>query len=111
MQILCLSTLCITADHLAGIYLPLLQPLSSCCRYPVVIVLDSQSGGFLPLVTAQSSSSCEMVVPLCNYDLQPLEVRCVLETERPDCLLETYLRVTEVPCMREDGVTLVPTAR
>jgi len=52
-----------------------------------------------------------MVVPLCSCDLEPLEVRCLLEMERPDSLLETYLRVTEVPCTRKDGITLVPTAR
>ena len=63
------------------------------------------------MVTAQSTGDYEMVVPLCSYDLEPLEVRCLLEMERPDSLLETYLRVTEVPCTRQDGITLVPTAR
>ena len=91
----------------------MMQPLSSCCRYPVVITLDCQTGGFLPLVTTRpiSPADCEMVVPLSSSDLEPLEVRCLLETDRPDSLLETYLRVTELPCTRADGVTLVPAAR
>ena len=103
------------AGRLSGIYLPLLQPLSSCCRYPIIVDMDSHSGSFRPLVTAVESSCSadagEAVFPLCSCRLEPLEVRCLLDTEKPECLLETYLRVLELPCMRADGITDVPTAR
>ena len=107
------NRVCAAAGRLSGIYLPLLQPLSSCCRYPVLVTRDTQTGGFLPLVTTRpvSRGDSEMVVPLCSCELEPLEVRCLLETERPDSLLETYLRVTELPCTREDGIAVVPAAR
>jgi len=103
----------VAVNHLAGIYLPLLQPLSSCSRYPVLVAMDGHTGGFLPLATTRPVSpvGAEMVVPLCRCDLEPLEVRCLLDTERPDCLLETYLRVIELPCTRSDGVAVVPAAR
>ena len=103
----------IAADRLPGVYLPLLQPLSTCCHYPLIVTVNTQTGGFLPLVTAKSSSPavCDMVVPLCGYNLEPLEIRCLLETERPECLLESYMRVVEVPCTRNDGIAVVVTAR
>jgi len=108
-----LLLLCISADGLSGIYLPLIHPVSSCCPYPVVIAVDSQTGAPLPLVTAQTSSSAayEMVVPLCSCDLEALQVRCLLDDERAASLLECYLRLTEVPCTKTDGITVVPTAR
>ena len=106
----------VVVDRLAGIYLPLLHPLSSCCRYPVVVCLERQTGSFQPLVTTRPppvspDNSTEMVIPLCSSDLEPLEVRCLLDSEKPGSLLEMYLRVTEVPCTRADGIVLVPAAR
>ena len=58
-----------------------------------------------------STGASEMVLPLCSCNLEPLVIRCLLDTEQPDYLLSTYLRVIEMPCAREDGVINVPTAR
>jgi hypothetical protein len=108
------------ATDLQGVYLPILHNVKECCRHPVVIAIswnsDSGCDLFQPLVCRrdfnQSSSRTVLAIPMVNYDVSPLPVRCFLESDRlsPDCACGTYLQLDELPYTTERSANVIPCA-
>ena len=115
----------------AGIYLPLLLDSGAgaepCVRHPVVLAHfggDGDGGRFLALVarqaeptadrsTAAAASQPQSVVPLMTGDQEPVPMRCLLADVdgRPERVLETYLRTTEVSSTGPIQVSMILSAR
>ena len=106
-------------SHCSGVYVPAVHSATYCCRSPLVLVhVRHQFSSLVPraadaaAAAAADSSLAESGVPLWRADTdQPLVARCLLATESPQLVLDTYLHVVQLSHTSHTAVRLFPVAK